>query len=198
MASRGHAKAVNGVVPTVIGNGVVVDPFDVAGGLLGFAANTWANHQLDKIRRPTSEDDKAMKLNEDTLKTLDARIQTLNTRKQMVSAWRASVKEKTKSPPAPFFPGITIRDVQKGSIVMYENLQRELPKLRDDVSAFLAAGGERKAGKAKAQELRTLYNTLLPHYRLWYNNVQELDKWQDDVYEEWAADEQDAVFARRK
>jgi hypothetical protein len=197
MSRSAIAKNNAGALTGVVSAAASTDPTGI-GAIVHYVAMRLAEKQLEKIRNPTTEDEQALSLDNGTLSIIDARIQTLTARKWTVDAWR-HVSSSTEL--APFEPSQTIKQIHAESVSLYDQLITHLPILRDDVDAFIAAGGEKKASQARVHSLCADYNRLASMYRLWLRNTQELQKMQDKAEEAMFADQMDitpAAQAARK
>lgn len=182
----------------IVGQAAATDPFGGIGTIIAYVATRLAERQLEKIRNPTKEDDKALALDEYTVGVLDGRILHLNNLSYMMSQWRDGRFDASLQQPAPFEPSRTLAQIQEESVSLSGWLVPALPNLRAKVDNFVRAGGEKNEGEERARTLRTEYMRLAPLYQLWRRNVQEMQKlWEDDE-EAMFSDQMDMTDAAQR
>jgi hypothetical protein len=182
--AKNNAGAFTGAVSAAASS----DPTGI-GAIVHYVAMRIAEKQLEKIRNPTTEDEKALLLDNGILDIIDSRIRMLDNQQWTVNVWRLQAGHTGASKPAPFEPGRTIHQIYAEGVSLYDQLVTHLPVLRAEVDAFIVAGGEKKVGQELVHSLCAGYNRLAPMYRLWLRDIQELQNMREKEEEAMFADQ---------
>jgi hypothetical protein len=180
-------------MPIVGGAASAVSP-NAVGTLVTYIATKMAEDQLQKIRKPITEDMAAMKLDSEGIATLDKRIKELEQSRFIMDEWRG-VFHRTQWPDgditkcSSYFEGQSRNHVYDVTLMLYDFLVKELPQIKSDFQAFqttgLAAVTEKLASKLRIQHekkgeeadrLRVEYDERVYPYHLWNVNVEKLTK----------------------